>query len=425
MDFRTCVQNYQHQNSLLVYDEKISSHLEANKKIMEVEPRPILLSGIGNIPVAANMFCSREAMAQYLNLPANDFLLALSKKLKIAQPQINQLSQIYGDEEWTEINLDDLPILFHYPGDGGKYVTSAVWIVNDAELGRNLSYHRMMVLDENHGVVRVVENRGMHQALARANGRAEVAICFGASPAVLLAAALSPADSTDELEIASKLDAIELNACKTVDIKVPADCEIVLEAKFTGEFAEEGPFVDITGTWDGIRTQPVLEVTRIAHRKNPVYHALVPGRSEHKILMGMPKELDIFQKVNEICTCLDVNMTAGGCSWLHAIVKIRKEKSDDGAKALEAAFEAHRSLKHCVVVEEDIDIQNMNDVEWAVATRFQADKDLLVMSDKPSSSLDPSAYHVQGKKSRGAKLGIDATIKKSGAQRKMFERVKF
>lgn len=425
MDFRTCVQHEHNSNRLIICEDKLSTHLEASKKIIEQEPSPLLLTGLGDIPVAANIFNSREAMARHLQMPVDGFLTHLAEKLKVPGVNIQQSADVYGDEEYLEIDLNQLPFLFHYPGDGGKYVTSAVWIVKDKSLGRNLSYHRMMIIDKNQGVVRVVENRGMSRALEHANGKAEVAICFGPSPAVLLAAALSPADTDDEMNLASKLDELNLVKCKTIDVEVPMDCEIVLEGKFTGDVADEGPFVDITGTLDKIRKQPVLKITRIAHRKNPVYHALIPGRNEHKILMGMPKELDIFQKVNEVCTCLDVNMTSGGCSWLHAVVKIRKHSSDDARKCLEKAFEAHKSLKHCIVVDEDIDIQNMEDVEWAIATRFQAGNDLLLIDNQPSSSLDPSATHAERKKSRGSKLGLDATIKKTGAERKLFERIKF
>jgi UbiD family decarboxylase len=105
------------------------------------------------------------------------------------------------------------------------------------------------------------------------------------------------------------------------------------------------------------------------------------------------------------------------------VVKIAKRGPEDGKRALEAAFKAHRSLKHCVVVDEDIDIQNPAEVEWAVATRFQADAGLVVQTDQPSSSLDPSAHHEHGKKSRGAKMGLDATVP-WGAEKNLFERVK-
>jgi UbiD family decarboxylase len=425
MTFRDCIELEKTNGSLKIFSKPLSPYLKVSKKLIELEPDPVLFEDVLAMQVAGNIFRSRDKFAEYLQLPKTNFLSHLAQKLNSQKIQLSQHQKFYGDEEWSEVDLSKLPILFHYPGDGGYYITSAVWIVNDPEYGRNLSYHRMMVLNERQGSVRVVENRGMHQALAHSDGKAEVAICIGPPPSVLLAASFSPANHIDEMELAARMDSIESVNCKTVDLQVPTDCEVVLEGHFTGEFADEGPFVDITGTWDIVRQQPVIEITRIAHRKNPNYHALVPGRSEHKILMGMPKELDIFQAVNQVCHCLDVTLTSGGCSWLHAVVQIKKEKRDDGNRALKAAFQAHRSLKHCIVVDDDIDIHDIHDVEWAVATRFQADKDLNVLADQPSSSLDPSAIHVEGKKSRGAKMGLDATIKKSGQEKKLFERVKF
>jgi 2,5-furandicarboxylate decarboxylase 1 len=421
MDFRSCIEH----EKIRSFSEPTLPYLDVSKKLIELDPTPILFKNVNGMEVAGNIFCDRNRFAEYLNLSTSNFLSDLSQKLNMSIPQISVQAETYGELEQKEVNLSQLPILFHYPGDGEHYITSAVWIVNDPELGRNMSYHRMMIINERQGAVRVVENRGMHLALAHTHGKAEVAICIAPPPAVLLAASFSPPNHIDEMELAASLAPVGLVNCKTIDLQVPKDCEIVLEGHFTGEFAREGPFVDITGTWDKIRKQPVIEITRIAYRKNPIYHALVPGHSEHKILMGMPKEVDIFQAVNQVCTCLDVTMTSGGCSWLHAIIKIRKEKSDDAKKALDAAFQAHRSLKHCIVVDDDIDIHDIRDVEWAIATRFQADKDLIVLADQPSSSLDPSAQHIEGKKSRGAKMGLDATIKKEGQKRKMFERVKF
>ena len=421
MDFRTCIQN----KNLKIISELTLPYLDVGKKLIELEPNPALFENVNGMKVAGNIFCDRTRFAQCLNLSTTNFLSDLSRKLETSTSKLSTTTDIYGESEQAEIDLSQLPILFHYPGDGGHFITSAVWIVNDPQLGRNLSYHRMMILNKKQGSVRVVENRGTYQALGHSHGKAEVAICIAPPPAVLLAASFSPPDEIDEMELAARLAPIELVKCKTVDLQVPKDCEIVLEGHFTGDFAQEGPFVDITGTWDKIRKQPVVEITRIAFRSDPIYHALVPGRSEHKILMGMPKEVDIFQAINQVCHCLDVSMTSGGCSWLHAIVQIRKEKNDDGKKALEAAFQAHRSLKHCIVVDKDINIHDIQDVEWAIATRFQADKDLIVIADQPSSSLDPSALHIEGKKSRGAKMGLDATIKKVGQERKMFERVKF
>jgi 2,5-furandicarboxylate decarboxylase 1 len=423
MDFRSCINRARQREYFLQIDQPLNANLDAANKIIEHEPHPVLLKNINDIQVAANIFSQRENYADCLNIPEDDFLRSLSDILNNETAAIQKNDSVYGEVEWDGVNLTKLPILTHYVGDGGPYITSAVWIVKDPVLRRNLSYHRFMVLNKTQGSVRVVENRGMYQAIKNSGGEAEVAICIGVSPAVLLAAACSPPANVDEIELAARLDKVELVKCKTVDLDVPIDCEIVLEGRFIKQFASEGPFVDITGTWDKVRQQPIVEITRIAHRKNPIYHALIPGKSEHQMLMGMPKELDIYNAVNEVCKCLDVHMTKGGNAWLHTVVKINKQKADDGKLAIEAAFDAHKSLKHCIIVDEDINIHNPVEVEWAIATRFQADKDLFIRTDQPSSSLDPSATHIKGQKSKGSKVGFDATIKKNGDLKEFFYRV--
>jgi UbiD family decarboxylase len=195
-----------------------------------------------------------------------------------------------------------------------------------------------------------------------------------------------------------------------VDLEVPADCEAVLEGRITGRLADEGPFIDLTETWDVVRQQPVIEIDCITHRREPIYHALLPGGLEHKLLMGLPREPTILREVSKVADCRAVSITPGGMSWLHAVVQIVKHRPDDGRRAIEAAFRGHGSLKHVVVVDVDVDLYDSAAVEWAIATRFQADRDLIVFEDQPSSSLDPSAQQVPGGKTRAAKMGLDATI---------------
>jgi UbiD family decarboxylase len=193
-------------------------------------------------------------------------------------------------------------------------------------------------------------------------------------------------------------------------MEVPADTEFVLEGRITKITTKEGPFLDLTETYDKVREQPVIEIKRITRRKDAIFHALLPGKGEHKILMGMPREPTIFNEVNKVCRCKNVLVTPGGASWLHAVVQITKQNEEDGRKALEAAFKGHGSLKHCVVVDDDINIYDLNEVEWAIATRFQADKNLAVMPNQPGSSLDPSGDLTEGKKAMTCKAGFDATI---------------
>jgi len=171
-----------------------------------------------------------------------------------------------------------------------------------------------------------------------------------------------------------------------------------------------------------VRQEPVVRLHCVTHRRDALYHALLPGKGDHKALMGLPREADIFVAVNEACACLDVCVTPGGCSWLHAVVKIAKRDPGDPQRAMEAAFKAHPSLKRVIIVDEDIDAHDEAAVEWAVATRFQAGRGLMVLRGQPSSSLDPSAEHPPGQKARGDKLGVDATAPRRGGK---FERLAY
>jgi UbiD family decarboxylase len=186
----------------------------------------------------------------------------------------------------------------------------------------------------------------------------------------------------------------------------------------------EGPFPDLTETMDAVREQPVIEISAVTHREHPIYHGLLPGGLEHKLLMGMPREPTILAEVSRVACCTGVLITPGGASWLHAVVQIDKQGPDDGRRAIEAAFRGHGSLKHLVVVDTDVNIHDPGKVEWAIATRFQADKDLIILSGQPGSSLDPSGVHIPGKKACTAKMGLDATIP-WGRERAGFDKVSY
>ena len=168
----------------------------------------------------------------------------------------------------------------------------------------------------------------------------------------MLAAAATSVDlGVNELEIANALEPLQVVRALTSDLLIPAETEFVIEGTVHLDHTHaEGPFVDLTETYDMVRQQPVLEVKAISHRRDPLWHALLPGGLEHKLLMGMPREPTIFQAVNQVARCLDVNVSPGGCSWLHAIVQIDKQAEQDGKNAIRAAFNrlsfsAARTLK--------------------------------------------------------------------------------
>jgi UbiD family decarboxylase len=437
MSLRQFLEQVEAAGQLRRISPEVDSHLEIAALISQHGEQPVLFEQVkgSRYQVAAGLCSRRELFALGLGVPREQLLLALSRALRNPVPPRLMSSAEFGSsaapcQEAVEkqVDLRTLPLLMHLPGDGGRYVTSGVAVVRDPDLGRNISFHRLMLLDDRRFAVRLVEGRGTHTTWQKAGGRIEVAVCIGNSPAVLLAAAMSPTPGTDELAIANALLPTPLVKCLSVDLEVPAEAEIVLEGRITPQLVDEGPFLDLTETMDIVRPQPVLEVDCVTHRRDAIYQALLPGGLEHKLLMGMPREPTIYDEVGKSCECLNVLLTPGGGSWLHAVVQIRKHHPDDGRRAIEAAFRGHGSLKHVLVVDDDVNVYDPLELEWAVATRFQADRGLVVLPEQPGSSLDPSALHVPGAKSRTAKMGLDATIpwhKASGALRTELERAAF
>jgi UbiD family decarboxylase len=415
MDLRDFVEWAAAEGSLLTIEPPVDPCLEIARIMHALEGRSLLFTDPQRAGwrVAAGVCARREHFAWALNTDVSGIVPRLVEALDNPTPPPMAAQARCQQEVSRTPDLDHLPLLKHLPDDGGPYITAGIAVIRDPEHGRNVSFHRLMQVGPRSFTARIVEGRGTDTAWrkALAAGRdLEVAICLGVPIHVLLAAAMSPAKGIDELAIAHALAPTPLVRCVTVDLEVPADCEAVLEGRITRDLGDEGPFIDLTETWDVVRRQPVIVVDCITHRHEPIYHALLPGGLEHKLLMGLPREPTIFLAVSEVVACRAVSITPGGMSWLHAVIQIAKRDAFDGRRAIEAAFRGHGSLKHVVVVDQDVDPFDHAAVEWAIATRFQADRDLAIYEDQPSSSLDPSAKLVPGQKARSAKMGLDATI---------------
>lgn len=412
MGVRALWQRLQGAAQPAVIHREVDPHLEMARVIHRLEGRPIWFESVRGsaYPVAAGLCSHRDYMAAGLGVAREGLISALAEALAHPQPPPVVTEAPCQEVVEREVDLNALPILTHLAEDGGPYITSGVAIIQDPQYGRNMSIHRLLRLDERRLAARLVEGRGTETAWSRAGSDLPMAVCIGNDMPVLVAAAMSPAKGVDELAIAQALAPTPLVKCRTLDLYVPAEAEFVLEGRLTHQLIAEGPFLDLTEKPDIVREQPVFVVDCLTHRRDAVYQALLAGGQEHKLLMGVPREPTIFAEVNQVCRCLNVLITPGGASWLHAVVQIAKRAPDDGPRAIQAAFRGHSSLKHVVVVDEDIDLYDPHSVEWAIATRFQADRDLVLLREQPSSSLDPSALHVPGQKSRTAKLGVDATI---------------
>ena len=409
MGFRDYIIKIDEEGLLRKIDVEVSKKLEISGILKELEPIQVLFNNVkeSKYRVAGNIFCTKDTIASYFGVTPADLIPMLSKAItERSEPETVSKAPCQEIIEST-IDLDKLPILFHCEKDGGNYISSAVVIARDPEYGQNMDFHRAMQFSKNKFSTRVVSGRHFHQFLER-NDELDVAFCIGNTPNILIAGATSVDIGIDELSIANSLEPIKVIKAKSVDLLIPAEAEFVLEGRvYLEEKHSEGPFVDLTETYDVVREEPIFEVKKITHRKNAIWQALLPGALEHKILMGMPREPTIFKKVNETgVNCLDVNVNPGGCSWLHAIVQIDKKSEEDGKKAINGAFAGHTSCKHVFIVDNDIDIYNPLSVEWAMATRFQGDTRMVIKDKEPGSSLDPSAE--PGTKLT-TKIGFDLT----------------
>jgi len=424
MSFRNFVDVMEKTGRLIRISKPVSKSLEASAILAELSDKPALLEKIkeSEFRIAGNLCTSKDAFAAYFGVKPSDLVPKLINAIdNPSKPEVVTEAPCQ-EVEMEEVDLDKLPILFYCSKDGGNYVSSGCFLVKDPQTGQNLDFHRCMQIGKNRFSIRIVKKRDFDKALQNAGGEMDAVMVVGNSPNVLLAAATSVATEQDELEVANSLEPLKVVKAKTCDILIPADSEFVLEGRILNEKADEGPFVDLTETYDFVRQEPVFEVRKITHRKDAIWHGLLPGKLEHRILMGMPREPTIFKRVNEAgVKCLDVSVNPGGCSWLHGIVQIDKQSEDDPKKAIEAAQEGHKSMKHVFIVDKDIDISDPLQVEWAMSTRFQADKDMVIKTKSIGSSLDPSA--VPGTKET-CKVGFDFTAP-VGEERKKFERAEF
>ena len=428
MTFRQFLHDLETQQTLLRITAPVSKTYEVAGLLKKLEPTPVLFDNLreSTYRLAGNLFCSKAAFASYLGVPVSALIPLLSEAIDERSP-----CPIVTDAPCQEVvelepDLDALPIPFHCEGDGGNYISAGVMIARHPVHGQNMDFHRCMQFSKTEMAVRVVSGRHF-DAFLQDLGQVDVAVCLGNPPNVLAAGATSVAIGVDELAIANALglridEPVRVVKAHTVDLFVPAEAEFVLEGTvFRDRRHAEGPFVDLTETQDIGRGEPVLVVKAITHRQDAIWQVLLPGALEHKLLMGMPREPTIFKKVNEVVRCLDVNVNPGGCSWLHAILQIDKQAEDDGKKAIAAAFAGHSSCKHVFVVDKDIDIYDPLQVEWAMATRFQGDRDLVMLERKPGSSLDPSS---EGSTHLTTRLGFDLTASLK-SRSKNFSRVNF
>ncbi|MFQ5439826.1 MAG: UbiD family decarboxylase [Nitrosopumilaceae archaeon] len=310
-------------------------------------------------------------------------------------------------------DISSLPIVTHFEKESGPFITSSIAYVKNPETGKqNSSFHRLMPIDKTHFTIRMVEGRHLHRCFIDSKEHGEdlkIAITVGVHPAISIAGAYQAEWGKDEIDIANSLLGGKLTLSKLpfTGLKVPSGTEFVLEGKILQDKTHPEWMVEMLQTYDHKRKQPIFELEHLYFRNKPIFHDVLSGFSEHRLLMGMPIESKLNGELKKhFQQTQSVSMSNGGCNWLHAVVQIKKKTDTDAKKIIKKTFQSHRSLKQVTVVDEDIDPSNAEAVEYAMATRFQADKDLMILTKVRGSSLDPSSDQ---KKLQTAKMGIDAT----------------
>ena len=386
-----------------------------------------------DMPVVSGIIRSRERAV--MSLGCENFA-ELEQKLAqaIAKPIPPKHVKTSPTREVTlvgdDVDLFRLPIPMSSIYDGGPMITAGVVIARDPELGINSGIYRFLVKEKALTGIDLVTPNNMRLFADRAFKAGKplpISISIGNHPYEIMGAGYRAPLGVDEMAIAGGMrgEPVELAPCKTIDLPYIADSEIVIEAEIlpTGWTWPEGRFGEFTRLMGGLHWNPLVKVKAISRRKDAVYYALhMPW--ENTWLAAPTRYAAIRQALRTAGVQVkDINVTLGGCAFWHAVISIKKQ-AGEGKNALLAALSV-MDLKHVVVVDDDIDIFDPNDVEWAIATRVQGDRDIVVVTEARGKPLDPSLKSMPpGIVPTTAKVGIDATISE-GIPRERFERISY
>ena len=435
--FRSALDRMIARGRLEAYTGQINPHLDVAAALKKRDGGPALLftSVQGyDIPVIGNLLCCQANCEAAFGIDVHEIRSAIGRgfALPIAPVLVNKAAaqdRVHTDK----IDLERLlPVLFHTPQDAGRFITGGIVIVRDPETGiYNASFHRLQLIGANKTAIKLDYGRHLRLAFERAK-RSGVAlpivVCIGADLALQYTAATMGSqmpESADELAAAGGFCGRPLTVVKAVtqDLLVPAETEIVLEGRILpDQTTEEGPFGEFVGYLSPANDSPVFEVTAITHRDQPLYQAINGYSLETTMLRKYVLEaslLKVLQAASPIV--VDAEMTGGGLHRFHAVLQVRKSSSQhDGLQrnAILAAFGALKDLDLIIAVDDDIDIRNPHEVEYAVATRMEASRDLFVIPDARGHE-----YVRVGANGIRAKVGIDATV--AFEERSRFERCTF
>lgn len=416
-------------DDLYKVDRRVSVECEPTAVIerLEAESRhpAVLFTDVAgsDIPLLINVHASfsRLALAFGVRTPVEMQRKLAASEWKPTPPVIVDRTEAPVKEvvlTGRQASLDLLPIIKHNEKDAGLYVDAATCIAK--QRGTQV-YNMGLYRHQKFGPQELgfMVNPAHHATYIRreyeeAKEPMDVALVIGHHPGFVLASVAKVPGIGGELDLASAYmeEPLELVPAETVDLLVPARAEIIIEGQIRHDYRQEGPF----GEWPRFYTkegpQPVVHVTAITMRRRPIYETIFSAHAEHHVCGAIPRLGSIYRRVKEVVpTVQAVNLPISGCSRAFCYISIKKRADGEPQQAAMAALTAETDVKHVIVVDEDIDVFNETDVLWAMATRFQADRDMIIMPNSFGAHLNPSAYsRTPGEKGHlETKLIIDAT----------------
>jgi 2,5-furandicarboxylate decarboxylase 1 len=421
---RSALERMAESGRLSAYTAPIDTHLAIAGALKKHDGGPALMFTAVNgydIPVIGNLLCCQPNCETAFNLDFRGIRDAVGRALSAPIAPVVVAKAAAQENVQTEaIDIAaTLPVLFHTAEDAGRFITAGVVIVRDPETGiYNASYHRLQLVGPNRTAIKLDYGRHLRLAFERAKRAGQplpIAVCIGTDLALQYTAATMGSqmpENADELAAAGGFCGRPLAVVKAVtqDLLIPADTEIVLEGVISpDQTIEEGPFGEFVGYLSPAGEAPIFEVTALTHRDKPLYQVINGYGFETTMLRKYVLEaslLKVLQAAVPIVT--DAEMTAGGLHRFHAVLQVRKTTTQhEGLQrnAILAAFGALKDLDLIIVVDDDIDIRNAHDVEYALATRMEASRDIFTIPGARGHE-----YVRIGRNGIRAKVGIDATV---------------
>ncbi len=427
---RACLPKLKEKYHLLECGEQVDLKYEMGGILEKLgNTTPVLFKNVKGhkMPVIGAMFGDREMFYDFTGTTRENRLIKyMSAITRPMKPELVQSGPVHENVIRNGIDIGKLlPLPTFHEHDSSSFITAGVVVVKDPETGDTFTSIRRLQFNGRNSLSVLVTSEplsGMLQRYKSEGKDMEIAVVLGYDYNYCLASQVgTDIYGVDKHAIDSALrgEPLRIVKCKTVDLEVPADAEIVLEGIIAARESEiEGPFGELMGYYGSVKSHPVMRVKAVTHRNDPIMQISAPCKEEH-LSNGLIRDVELYAHVNRFVEVKDVNVTIGAGCRFHGLVSIKKKLPGDARTAIITALSSTKDMKHVVIVDDDIDIFDPGDVEGAIASRVQASKDIIIIPGAQGTGLDPS--HLL--ENTTDKMGVDAT-KPLGELGKGFEKAK-